>query len=230
MKRAVPILSVCMMMVVILSGCLASRNVEYNGNGNSTTVAQTIKPIPQRSASREKVPVGVMVGIDNEVIALYPTLQQNNVGLGIDYIVREQLSNSDWFTLCAVDPQLISAFEKLKDYYWQGNIPDDKFVESKKPEYILMIGVTRVDIIGKEKIVAGSKRFNGQCSVKINIEKIPLLSGQPNIDLVVSGEGAVTVREVDSLFTSGAQLRASKFGEATENAINNAVADMINKL
>jgi hypothetical protein len=219
-------------LAALLAGCAGSRSVTFDDDTGRATPAGVYSPapIPPRPASQAKIPVGIMIGISKEEIERYPQLKENNIGLGLQYVVRETLSNSDWFTLCAVDEEMIVAFEKLKDYYWHGEVPEGRqAAESQKPEYILMVGLSRVDLIGKERVIGSRRTFQGDCAVKVNFECIPLLSDYPTIKFSVPGQGAVPVRESDSVFAGGSETRSGAFGQATERAVRNAVPVLITK-
>ena len=212
--------------VVGMTGCIANRTVEFPGEGNGPSTQWNPAPIPARPAGQEKIPVGVMIGISQEEIQRYPKLKENNVGLGLQYVVREQLSQSDWFTLCTVDPELIATFEKLKSYYWHGEAPEGKQASSQKPEFILMVGLTRVELLGRESVVGGVKKFSGNCQIKMNFETYPLLSDYANIQSSLSGVWRVPVKTETGIF-SGAEFRSSAFGLATERAARDALPKLI---
>lgn len=213
--------------LVLLFGC-GTRTVIIE-DGPSRAGAYTPVTIPPRPAGQAKIPVGIMIGISKEEIERYPQLKENNIGLGLQSVVNETLINSDWFTLCAVDPEMIVMFEKLKDYYWHGEIPADKLTESQKPEYILMVSLSRVDLINTERLVGDRRTLTGNCEVKVNFECIPLISDLPTIMFSVPGQGGVLVRESDSIFAGGAETRSGAFGQATERAVHNAVPALIKK-
>ena len=217
------------LLLAPLGGCGQRSVVIDDPQGNGGTEIWTAPPIPPRPAGQKKIPIGVMIGIEKEQIALYPELKKNNIGLGLQYVVRETLAESDWFTLCTVDPKMIVAMEKLRDYYWHGEVPEGKQTEAVKPEYILMVGLTRVDLIGKERMVGGARTFRGNCSVKVNFESYSMFSAYPTVLFPASGKGTVRVSEKDSLFNGGSESRSSAFAECTERALRSAVPTLIAK-
>ena len=215
----------CLMIGLIFSGCVASRSISYEGM--PTAQSYNPDPIPVRPADQEKIPVGIIIGIDNETVNTYPRLKENDIGLGLDALMNEQLLESGWFDIVAVDPELIKQFTLLKDFYWHGNIPQDKKKKSAKPEYIIVVKVTRVVPLDKETTLVASKKTESILEVKLNFEVTPLTADTATLQSSIPAIGTLQVIKTDNIFSKGELIMSSPFGVTTERAIRDGLPKLI---
>lgn len=223
-------LALSVALVAMTAGCgLFSRNTSYNNGGAGTQVGGdwVAKSIPPRPATQPKIALGIVTAVKKSDVELYPQLNQNNIGLGLQTIVAEKLLESDWFELAPVDPQMLGQLMKLQEFYYHGDLPEGKAAEGKAPEYFVTVNITRIVEYSKETGGVSNTRKSGSVEVKVSYEVWPLLSnGATNMTGLSSGVGTVTFNKVNSLFEAEA-FRNSAFGMAVDRAVHNATPGLI---
>lgn len=212
-------------LLMLGSGCGTTRTETYQADFEKK---QSIVSVSDYDG--KQIPIQILsIGISENVLNMYPTLREKNVGLGVTNITLDYLEGTNRFEFTEdkeeIKLKMVKQFQASNKNFTENKL--DGKGKIKLAKYLVYIEVYDFSVDEQETFVAGKKQLEVTTRLGLQVRFVDAESGQIRVG---SGLGEATQYGQSFLKSIEMKFAQSTVGISTRKALETGCSRVITRM
>lgn len=214
-----------LLIIVGLGSCGTTKTETYQADFEKKQSIVTVSDY-----NSKQIPIQILsIGINDNVLAMYPILKEKNVGLGVTNIALDYLEGTNRFEFTEdkeeIKLKMVKQFQASKKGFTENKL--DGKGKIKLAKYFVYIEVYDFSVDEQETFVAGKKTLEVTTRLGLQVRFVDAESGEIKVG---SGLGEATQYGQSFLKSLDMKFSQSTVGISTRKALETGCSRVITKM